>query len=332
VTTPYTFAATAEVVRYLGAHPLFVDVDPLTLNIDVAELAAVVDRATAGDSTVLPPSLASSPPGRVAAVMPVDIAGQSCDRSGIEAVASAHGLAVVEDAAHSFPASHHGVQVGAPWQGVRSATCFSFYATKTITTGEGGMLVTDDGDLIDRARTMCLHGISKDAWNRYAAGGSWRYDIVAPGFKYNLTDIASSLGRAQLAKAERMRARRAEIASRYDEAFAGVDVLQTPTVAEGNVTSWHLYQLRLTTGDGLDSGRDAFIGHLTEAGIGTSVHFIPLHLHSYYRATYGYEPNAFPVATAEFEREISLPIYSQMSDTAVERVVAGVLSAAEMTS
>lgn len=310
VTTPYTFAATAEVIRYMGATPVFADIDARTFNLDPERLAEVVAaQRDAGKN--------------VKAVMPVHIAGHACDQDAIAKVAEANGLAIVEDAAHSFPASWHGRRVGThPGVDVRQAACFSFYATKTITTGEGGMLTSDDKDLVDRARVMSLHGISAGARDRYTAGGSWEYDILAPGFKYNLTDLAAALGRAQLAHAQEMSGRRAEIAAVYNDAFAGIASLETPTVLDDVETSWHLYQLRLDAPQGADqrATRLAFTNRLKDAGIGNSVHFIPLHLHSYYVDLYGYAPEDFPVAYREFLREVSLPIYSSMTDEEVTRV------------
>ncbi len=331
ITTPYTFAATAEVIRYLGATPVLVDVDPVTLNIDPGALRRTVERLEHGDSVALPPALRDGPVGAVRALMPVHIAGHPCDQQAIAAVADGRDLAIVEDAAHAFPAAWHGGPIGThPGGNFRHAVCFSFYATKTITTGEGGMLVTDDEAIVDRARVMSLHGISATARDRYTAGGSWEYEILAPGFKYNLTDLAASLGRVQLSKAIAMRDRRASIARTYNEAFADLPGLETPTVLSDCDTAWHLYQLRVDAPAGADQRavRAGFIALLHEAGIGTSVHFIPLHLHSYYRDLYGYAPEDFPVAHREFLREISLPIYSSMTDSAVQRVVAAVRSAA----
>ncbi|MDP1794480.1 MAG: DegT/DnrJ/EryC1/StrS aminotransferase family protein [Acidimicrobiales bacterium] len=327
ITTPYTFAATAEVIRYLGATPVLVDVEPHTLNLDTELLADIVDRLTHGDASALPPALRSGPVGPVRGLMPVHIAGHPCEQQALGGIAETHGLAVVEDAAHAFPAAWHGRTIGSPLRdGVRHAACFSFYATKTVTTGEGGMLVTDDDALVERARVMSLHGISATARDRYTAGGSWEYDILAPGFKYNLTDLAAALGRVQLAKAVQMRDRRAEIASLYTDSFADVPGLETPTVLPDCDTAWHLYQLRISPAGGSDARavRAEFVTRLQADGIGTSVHFIPLHLHTYYRDLYGYVPEDFPVAYGEFLREISLPIYSSMTDAKAARVVAAV--------
>jgi perosamine synthetase len=300
VTTPYTFAASAEVIRYMGAHPVFVDVDPDTLNLDPQQVAAAIAR------------------DRVVAIMPVHIAGEPCDLDALRAVAG--DIPMIEDAAHALPARVGGRMIGS----LSRLTCFSFYATKTLSTGEGGMITTDDDAAADRCRIMSLHGISRDAWKRYTAEGSWRYEILAPGYKYNLTDIAAALGLVQLGKLEVMWRRRVEIAARYDAAFAGLPELQLPARSAANQHAWHLYMLRVDNAR-LTGGRDVFIEELRKRNIGASVHFIPLHLHPYYRETYHYAPNDFPVAHREFLREVSLPIYSRMSERDVDDVIAAVL-------
>lgn len=299
LTTPYTFAATAEVIRYLGAHPVFADVRPDTLNLDPARVEEVLRRE------------------RVAAIIPVHMAGEPCDLDGLRAVAG--DVPILEDAAHALP-----TRLGDRLIGNQSRfTCFSFYATKTLSTGEGGMLTTDDDAAADRCRIMSLHGISRDAWKRYTAEGSWAYDIIAPGYKYNLTDMAAALGLVQLGKLDAMWRRRASIAARYDAAFADLPELQAPARGAANQHAWHLYMLRVDNAR-LRGGRDAFADALKRRNIGISVHFIPLHLHPYYRETYGYQPDDFPVATAEFRREVSLPIYSRMTDADVDDVIAAV--------
>lgn len=304
LTTPYTFAATAEVIRYLGADPLFVDIEPDTFNIDIERVADVVRRE------------------RVAAIIPVHIAGEPCDVDALRSAAP--GVPIVEDAAHALPTRLRGRMVGS----MSDLTCFSFYATKTLSTGEGGMLTTDDDARAERCRIMSLHGISRDAWKRYTAEGSWKYDIIAPGFKYNLTDIAAALGLVQLGKLDAMWRRRCEIAARYDAAFGRYAELQLPTRRDDNQHAWHLYMLRIDNAR-IRGGRDAFVEALRRRNIGASVHFIPLHLHPYYRDAYGYTPEAFPVATREFSREVSLPIYSRMSDRDVEDVIAAVIASLE---
>jgi dTDP-4-amino-4,6-dideoxygalactose transaminase len=300
ITTPYTFAASAEVIRYFDARPVLVDVDAETLNIR---------------SELIEPAITA----KTKAIIPVHIAGVAADLDPILATARRHGLSVIEDAAHSFPTRYKGRMIGS----VGHLTCFSFYATKTITTGEGGMITTDDDALAERCRIMSLHGISKDAWKRYTAEGSWYYEIIAPGYKYNMTDIAAALGLAQLRKAERMFRRREEIARSYTEQFASIPELQVPTTPAYSTHAWHLYMLRLNM-ERLSIDRATFVQRLREHNIGVSVHFIPLHLHPYYRETYGYVPADFPVAYREYLREISLPIYSTMSDDDVDSVIAAV--------
>jgi perosamine synthetase len=234
----------------------------------------------------------------------------------IREVTVRHAIPVIEDAAHTFPASYHGTPVGS----ISEFTAFSFYATKTITTGEGGMITTDNDAWAERCRIMSLHGISKDAWKRYTAEGSWYYEIVAPGFKYNMTDVAAAMGLAQLRKAEAMRARRKRIAQLFDDAFRKREEVQIPSDMADREHSWHLYMLRLHL-DRLTIDRARFMAELKTRGIGASVHFIPLHLHPYYRDQFGFASQAFPVAYAEYMREISLPIYSRMTDDDVNRVI-----------
>lgn len=301
ITTPYTFAATAEVVRYFNARPVFVDIDPVTLNINPELIEAAIGP-------------------RTRAILPVHIAGLPCEMDAINEVAGKHNLVVIEDAAHAFPCVYKGRSIGS----ISHFTCFSFYATKTITTGEGGMITTDRDDWAERCRIMSLHGISKDAWRRYEVGGSWYYEILAPGYKYNLTDLAAALGLAQLAKAERMAERRRLIAERYNRAFGQLAELQTPSSGESSTHAWHLYPLRLNA-DRLGIDRSEFIKQLEQRKIGTSVHFIPLHLHPYYRNMYGFAPTDFPEALREYERAISLPIYSRMSNDDIEDVMDAVL-------
>lgn len=297
VTTPYTFAATAEVIRYFDARPVFVDIDPYSLNMQPNLLeAAITERAKA--------------------IIPVHIAGLPAEMDAIQRVASKYSLPVIEDAAHAFPSYYKGQIIGS----IGDFTCFSFYATKTITTGEGGMICTDNDEWADRCRVMALHGISKDAWKRYTAEGSWYYEIIAPGFKYNLTDVAAGMGLAQLAKANRMWQRRRDIAQRFNAAFSEYAELETPFDRADCQHAWHLYVLRLNL-DSLEIDRAEFVEKLKERNIGASVHFIPLHTHPYYRQTYGYQPEDFPVAYRQYQRAISLPIYSKMSDTDVQDVI-----------
>ena len=298
ITTPYTFAASAEVIRYFKAKPVFVDVDRKTLNIDPDKIAAAITP-------------------RTKAIIPVDIAGLSADYDPIMQLARERGIPVIEDAAHAFPSTYKGRMIGT----IADFTCFSFYATKTLATGEGGMIVTDDDRHADRCRIMALHGISRDAWKRYTAEGSWYYEVIAPGFKYNLTDIASALGLVQLKRAEEMAARRDAIAARYNEAFAGIASLELPQQGSNdNRHAWHLYMLRLNL-DRLKIDRAKFVEELRKQNIGASVHFIPLHTQPYYRDLYGYRQEDFPVAYGEYLREVSLPIYSKMSDADVQSVI-----------
>ncbi|MBK9054028.1 MAG: DegT/DnrJ/EryC1/StrS family aminotransferase [Chloroflexi bacterium] len=304
ITTPYTFAATAEVIRYFDARPVLVDICPDDFNLNPALLEAAITP-------------------RTKAIIPIHIAGLPADLDAIRAVAQKHSLAVIEDAAHAFPTMYKGRMIGQ----ISDFTCFSFYATKTITTGEGGMICTDNDAWAERCRIMALHGISKDAWKRYTAEGSWYYEIIAPGYKYNMTDVAAAMGLAQLRKATTMWQRRREIAQIYNQAFANHPALQTPTDRPDSQHAWHLYMLRLHP-DQLPLDRAQFITQLKEKNIGSSVHFIPLHLHPYYRETYGYQPDDFPIAYQEYQREISLPIYSKMSLSDVEYVIETVLSLA----
>lgn len=299
----WTFTSTAEVVRYLGAEPVLVDVDPVTLHLDYERARESVTE-------------------RTRAVMPVHIAGLMVSPSATRAFAEEFGLEVVEDAAHSFPASLEGERVGT---GNSHATVFSFYATKTITTGEGGMVVTRDEDAVSRMRTMRLHGISRDIFNRYSSRTpSWQYEVVAPGFKYNLPDPSAAIGRVQLGRAQPMRDQRASIARRYTEAFAELPLdLPVEAARPDDEHSWHLYMVRVKEG----LSRDDMVQRLSDLGIGTSVHFIPLHLHPYWRDRAGHRVENFPVASAEFERVLSLPAFSAMADDEVDRVIEAVSEA-----
>lgn len=296
----YTFTATAEVVTYLGATPVLADVDRRSLNITAEEIAR---RAT----------------WRTRAVMLVHVAGASWEAAEVLATAAERGIAVVEDAAHALPtligASHAGT--------LGAAGMYSFYATKTLTTGEGGMLVTDDDAIARRARSMALHGITSDAYDRYAAAGRWEYEVGDFGFKYNMTDLAAALGLSQLARLRDMRDARAAVAARYDTAFSGLAALELPHRGGGDADSWHLYILRVHP-ERLDCDRDRVIDELGALGIGTSVHFIPLHLHPAYQRHLGARPGDHPVAEAEFRRAVSLPIWPDMTETDVDAVIAAV--------
>ncbi len=300
ITTPYTFAASAEVIRYFDARPVLVDVEPRYLNLD----PALVERA------ITP---------KTKALIVVHIAGQAANLDEIHAVTRKHGIPVIEDAAHAFPSTHKGRMIGA----LSEFTCFSFYATKTITTGEGGMICTENDQWADRCKIMSLHGISKDAWKRYTAEGSWYYEIIAPGYKYNMTDVAAAMGLAQLRKAGKMLERRKQIAQAYRSAFEGLSELQVPCERSDAQHAWHLYMLRLNL-DRLSIDRARFMEELKKRNIGASVHFIPLHVHPYYRETFGYRPEDLPVAYREYLREISLPIFSKMTDDDVRSVIEAV--------
>jgi dTDP-4-amino-4,6-dideoxygalactose transaminase len=295
-----TFAATAEVVAQLGARPILVDCCPDTLNLD-------------------PDLLEKAITPRCKAVIPVHFAGHPCDMDAIGQIAAAHRLAVVEDAAHALPARWRGRMVGT----IGGLTCFSFYATKTITTGEGGMITTANPDWAERMRIMSLHGISKDAWKRYTAEGSWRYEIIAPGYKYNMTDTAAALGISQLGRCEDFLRARLRCKQAYDEGFAAQPAIQTPVTRPGVEHAWHLYVIRIDPRQ-LRISRDRMIDLLKERNIGVAVHFIPLHLHPYYRDTYGYAPQDFPNAGAAFERIISLPIYPRLTAADLEDVIGAV--------
>jgi perosamine synthetase len=297
ITTPYTFAATAEVIRYFGARPVFVDIDAHTFNINTELIEGAITE-------------------RTRAILPVHVAGLPAEMGGIHAIKQRYNLPVIEDAAHAFPVCYGDQMIGS----LSEFTCFSFYATKTITTGEGGMLCTNNEEWADRCRIMALHGISKDAWKRYSAEGSWYYEVIAPGYKYNMTDIAAAIGITQLQKAECMRQQRQSIAQRYSEAFCELPEVQVPADSTSGTHAWHLYMLRLNL-DMLSINRAQFIETMKQSNIGVSVHFIPLHLHPYYREMFGYQAEDFPVAYREYQREVSLPIYSRMSDTDVQDVI-----------
>ena len=302
VTTPYTFTATAEVIRYLGAEPLFVDIDPATMNIDPVGVAAAAGREAG-----------------IKALLPVHFAGLACDMAAILELARKHDLKVVEDAAHALPTTCGGKMVGT----LGDLTVYSFYVTKTIATGEGGMVATANPGYAERIRTMRLHGISRDVFDRYSSTvPSWYYEVVAPGFKYNMTDIAAAIGIHQLRKAWKFQERRAEMAARYDEAFRNLPVTLPPRPKEGDTHAWHLYVIRLT--DEAQVARDAFIERMADKAIGCSVHFIPLHLHPYWRDRYGFKPGDFPNALRAYERAVSLPIYPKMTDADQERVIEAV--------
>ena len=313
-----TFAATAEIVRYSQAIPILVDCDPVTLQMDLGDAAAVLTRAR--------PALPRGDAIPITGIIPVHVGGTMMRVDEISHLAETHTLWVVEDAAHAFPASWRS-DAASRWQrcGERTAdvTCFSFYANKTITTGEGGMAVTDHEELAARIRMMSLHGLSSDAWGRYSGGGSWDYRIVAPGYKYNLTDVAAAIGIHQLRRAEAMRRAREAVAARYLAALADLDELELPGQDPNCVNAWHLFPIRLRL-DRFTFDRGAFIEMLARAGVGCSVHWRPLHLHPYYAETFGYRPRDLPAATAVWPRLVSLPIFSSMTEAEIDHVITAV--------
>jgi perosamine synthetase len=295
-----TFAATAEVVLYFKAKPVLIDCEPDTFNLDPDKIEAAITSKTK-------------------AIIPVHFGGQPCEMDQILAIAKKYNLKVIEDAAHALPTSDHGRTVGT----IGDITCFSFYATKTITTGEGGMATTENPEWAERMRMMSLHGISHDAWKRYTKEGSWYYEILYPGFKYNLTDIAAAIGIQQLKKCNEFWEARQRIAMNYSKAFADLKEIQLPACRNGVQHAWHLFVIQLNL-ERLKINRNQFIEALREKEIGTSVHFIPLHFHPYYRETFGYRPEDFPNASAIFDRIISLPIYPKMTEGNVRDVIVAV--------
>lgn len=294
-----TFTATAEVVRYLGADAVIVDVDPHTLCVQPEAIAAAITPNTR-------------------AVIPVHYGGLACDIDAIVELARRHDLRVIEDAAHAFPTTLRGRLVGTLDS---DATVFSFYANKTMTTGEGGMVVCRDADIARRVRVMRLHGISEDAFDRFVSRRpAWFYQVIAPGFKYNLTDIAAAIGRAQLRKIDGFLARRQQLARRYTECLADLPLTLPPDAPSGSQHAWHLYPVRLTANAPL--ARDRLIEQLSEQGIGTSVHYIPLHRQPYWRDRYGLRPEQFPHAEASYHAQLTLPLYTAMADAGQARVIA----------
>lgn len=304
ITTPMTFAASVNVIEHVGATPVLVDVEPDTLTIDPKKI----------EEAITP---------RTRAIMPVHYAGHPADMNPIMELAQRHYLYVVEDAAHAIPAKYEGRYIGT----IGDFTAFSFYATKNLTTAEGGML-TGATERLKKARTLSLHGMNRDAWKRYSAEGSWFYEVVAPGFKYNMTDIQAAIGLVQLEHLEAMQARRREIVERYTAAFSQLPELQPPTERQNVESAWHLYVLRLNL-EQLRLDRARFIEELKLRNIGSSVHFIPVHLHPYYRHKYRWMPNAFPIAYREYQRMLSLPLHPGLSDTDVDDVIGAVFDVVE---
>lgn len=294
-----TFTATVEVARYLGADAVLVDSDPETLNIDPARIEAAITP-------------------RTKAILPVHYGGLACDMEAIFSIAHRHGVQVVEDAAHALPATHAGTIIG---QLPSTATVFSFYANKTMTTGEGGMVVTKDESLAKRMRVMRLHGISRDAFERFSSSTpGWYYEIVAPGFKYNMTDMAAALGRVQLRRLPAFLSRRQELAARYLSELQGLPLVLPANAPTGETHAWHLFVLRLS--DEATITRDEMIQALADAGVGTSVHYVPLHRQPYWRDRYRLTPEQFPVAEKAYQRMFSIPLYTAMSDAEQARIIA----------
>lgn len=305
VTSPFTFTASAEVIRYLGADPVFIDIDPKTFNLDPVKLEAFLSCLGDRDLTA------------VKAILPVHFGGQACEMESIMKLSRDYGLKVVEDAAHALPCTTNGRMIGT----VGDATVFSFYVTKPLATGEGGMVTARSDEVANRIKVMRLHGINHDVWDRYrSAKPKWFYQVVAPGFKYNMTDIMAGIGIHQLKKVRQFQARRRWIADQYSRAFSDLPV-RIPYVAQVQDTqSWHLYVIQLDL-EKLRITRDEFIEKMAEKGIGTSVHFIPLHIQPYWRDRYGFKPGNYPVALDCYQRAVSLPIYSKMTDSDVDRVI-----------
>ncbi len=304
ITSPYTFAATGEAILYLGARPVFADIESRTLNLDPEAVRRAVTRRT-----------------RV--ILPVHIGGLPCDMNAIGSIARKRELRVVEDAAHALGAEFGGRPIGS----IGDITCFSFYATKNLTTGEGGMITTEDGRVAERIRRLSLHGLTRDAWKRYTRSGSWRYDVVELGYKYNMTDVAAGMGLAQLRKFGAIQRRRERIACRYTRHLGGQEAFDLPAEGRESRHAWHLYVLRLRPGI-LRISRDRTIEILRERGIGTSVHFMPLHLHSFYRRTFGYRRGDYPRTETESARAISLPLYPGLSIRSQDRVIDALLDLA----
>jgi dTDP-4-amino-4,6-dideoxygalactose transaminase len=290
ITSTHTFTATGATIVHAGARPVLADCTADTLNLDPREMARKITL-------------------RTRAIVPVHFAGHPAAMDEILQIARQHRLTVIEDAAHALPASYRGHPVGT----IGDVTAFSFYATKNITTGEGGMLTTADDSFAERLRTRRLHGMSRDAWRRYSADGSWRYDVTYPGFKYNMTDIAAAIGLVQLRRLPALHRRRRQLAALYDEMLVDVPELELPVTHPDVEHAWHLYVVRLRSGQ-LRIHRDGLIELLKAEGVPTQVHFIPLHLHSYYRDAFGYRPEDFPVASGAAERILSLPFFTLMSD------------------
>lgn len=304
VTTPMTFCSSVNVIEHVGARPILVDIEQDILTLDPARIADAITP-------------------RTRAIMPVHYAGHPADMAPLLDLARKHDLFIIEDAAHALPATYQGQRIGT----IGDLTAFSFYATKNLTTAEGGML-TGTQELLERASVLSLHGMNQDAWKRYDSNGSWYYEVVEPGYKYNMTDIQAAIGLVQLQRLEEMQARRRVIVAKYNAAFSGYEELQTPVERANVESAWHLYVLRLNL-DKLTIDRAQFIEEMKARNIGTSVHFIPIHLHPYYRDKYGYKPDDFPIAYQEYQRIVSLPLHPGLSDDDVGDVINAVIEIVE---
>ena len=300
ITSPFTFAATANVIVHQGARPVFVDIRRNTYNIDAEQIEAAISDKTK-------------------VIMPVHYAGQPCEMDEIMRITRRHNLLVIEDAAHAFSATYKGKKIGT----IGDITSFSFYATKIITTAEGGMITTDNDELAEKIRLLSLHGISHDAWKRYSSEGSWYYEILYPGYKYNMTDIQASMGIHQLRKLDRLQEARRAIARLYSNAFKDMPEITEPSIAEWVEPTWHLYPILIDT-ELLKLDRSKFIEALKAEGIGTSVHFIPVHLHPYYRKQFGFKRGDFPESEYVYDHIISLPLFPRMTEADARDVIAAV--------
>ena len=292
-----TFPATAEIVCYFGAKPVIVDVEEDTLNISLKEIEKAITS-------------------RTKAIIPVHYAGQPCDMDEIHEIAKSNNLKVIEDAAHSLPATYKGKKVGT----ISDVTCFSFYATKTLSTGEGGMICTNDEEIAERCTIMRMHGINRDAWKRYTESSSWYYEVIAPGFKYNFTDLQASLGLPQLKKVDQMWQSRKNIAAKYTQALKDNELLTLHGVKENRDSSWHLFPIRLKL-EFLKINRAQLIDEMRKLNVGAGVHFMPIHQHIYYNQTFKLDNKNYPIASSVFPKLVSLPIYPGMQDGHVDRVI-----------
>lgn len=330
--SPYTFTASTEVMRYLGAHPLFIDIAEGTFHMDPHALSVALERGKAGKGPM------------PAAIMAVHIGGLGHGMDEIYELAALYGIRVIEDAAHAFPArldanaptraqAMRAVGQPDPYLGLGGDIgVYSFYANKTITTGEGGMVCCNDDEQAQRMKIMRSHGIDRDVWNRFTSNAQqWRYAVVEAGYKYNLPDMAGALGRVQLARADELMEQRRKIVARYCEAFKNIEWIMLPPGTERIEShpqghSWHLFSIRIIPGPGL-MARDQWVGKLQDLGIGTSVHYIPLHLMPYYQKTYNLQAQDFPRSLEAYEQVLSLPLWAGLGEDDVERVIEGVLGA-----